>query len=297
MEIRTFADFQLKISSCVEVKVYRRFQDYFHHLFIAEANEFSCEIIHYKPSIKEFFKGRALGKICQDLIVYSEYDKIEEKILDFGNEDIFIVDRPDYPHTESDKRDAIERARSRIDESEYSFGANNCESFVNWIFTGENRSLQIETSTGKSMVADGFDSVLSCGVLRLSCNGLKSHGVINAIEKSRESVVKAVSPQGAHDITMITSNEATTTIVEIVEKVKVDATEICTAASVTGKTASVITNTSKDASLSKSLAVSTSKETSASAIKSYSRGRGKIVTKRCWKCQYCSSKTNHECNI
>ena len=77
------------------------------------------------------------------------------------------------------------------------------------------------------MVADGLDSVLSCGVLRLSCNGLKSHGVINAIEKSCESVVKAISTQGAHDITMITSNEATTTIVEIVEKVKVERNLYC----------------------------------------------------------------------
>ena len=43
--------------------------------------------------------------------------------------------------------DIVQRARSRLGESQYDLLNNNCEHFCNWCLRGESRSLQIESLT------------------------------------------------------------------------------------------------------------------------------------------------------
>lgn len=59
------------------------------------------------------------------------------------------VDR--FPGDEFQRQNAIRRALSRVGERAYSYIANNCEHFKNWVHYGENYSKQVEVAGNVSL--------------------------------------------------------------------------------------------------------------------------------------------------
>lgn len=60
------------------------------------------------------------------------------------------IDR--YPGPEHLRLEAVQRALSRVGERAYSYIANNCEHFKNWVHHGENRSKQVN-NVGNAVIA------------------------------------------------------------------------------------------------------------------------------------------------
>jgi hypothetical protein len=60
-----------------------------------------------------------------------------------------------FQGSEIERMEAVQRAKSRIGEKSYSYVANNCEHFKNWVQKGEHRSDQI---------SDAGDLALAMGV-------------------------------------------------------------------------------------------------------------------------------------
>lgn len=84
------------------------------------------------------------------------------KIFNFHKGDkVFIVNRQDYPNTVEDENLCIEKANSRVDECEYTASSNNCESYVNWVFTNDNSSKQSTESSQKHFSALVLDNSIS----------------------------------------------------------------------------------------------------------------------------------------
>jgi hypothetical protein len=52
-----------------------------------------------------------------------------------------------------DRREVVERARSRLGERSYRLLTNNCEHFCDWVLRGESRSRQVERLRGPSLAA------------------------------------------------------------------------------------------------------------------------------------------------
>lgn len=72
-------------------------------------------------------------------------------------------ERIDYfPGNEIERKSAIERAWARTGEKAYSYIANNCEHFKNWVHFGKNYSSQVDTAgnvalaTGAATLAGGL---------------------------------------------------------------------------------------------------------------------------------------------
>lgn len=66
---------------------------------------------------------------------------IKTSLSDFVNESHMMVNI--HPTRKYDARESIERAYSRLGETEYSLVSNNCEHFVNWCIQGRASSKQI----------------------------------------------------------------------------------------------------------------------------------------------------------
>lgn len=143
MNIYSIEDLKKYLRRCREITIYRPQLNYYHHIFVGDVNEFGCNLYHYKGNIASFW-FRPPAQIKKERLVFASYnDDIEEKkIFDFNKGDkVYIVNRNDYPKIE-DEEDCIQRAESRLGEKTYSVAFNNCESFVNWIFSGDNTSTQ-----------------------------------------------------------------------------------------------------------------------------------------------------------
>lgn len=70
------------------------------------------------------------------------------------------IDR--FPGPEHERKSAVRRAISRIGEKAYSYFANNCEHFKNWVHYGENRSQQVN-ATGN--IALGFGAGMAIAAI------------------------------------------------------------------------------------------------------------------------------------
>lgn len=79
---------------------------------------------------------------------------------------VFIVKRNDYPKSEVAENECIKRAEMRLSEQSYCAVCNNCESYVNWIFSGDNMSKQAEESVTMNIVGNTIDEAKSRGVQR-----------------------------------------------------------------------------------------------------------------------------------
>ena len=55
-----------------------------------------------------------------------------------------VINHPDYPKTDDEKKAAVECARASIRKGDYHLLFNNCEHFVTEVLTGKGRSRQAE---------------------------------------------------------------------------------------------------------------------------------------------------------
>lgn len=178
-----------KIRRCRELKIPRKNLNfsYTHHVFVGEVDDDGCDLYHYAPAFIPVFKLNSPGKITKVRLDYTKYKTCKEvrKIFDFDNGDVvIIVDRDDYPQDEESEEVCIKRANSRLGEERYSGSENNCESYVNWIFSNDNTSKQIKSSTSKQITGDAVDGLVSTGILHPAAHSVS--GAIHYFESSKD---------------------------------------------------------------------------------------------------------------
>lgn len=153
-EITNIDQFKQDIECCREVRIFRPW-GYYHHVFVGDVDKNGCDIYHYASSL--FFKGFPPAKIIKVRLHYETYDTCSEILAIFNfkkGDTVEIVNRPDYPKTEEDHKRCIEKAISRVGEMLYTASFNNCESYVNWIFSNDNSSKQASNKFFLSLCVD-----------------------------------------------------------------------------------------------------------------------------------------------
>lgn len=186
--IRSIDQFKLEIRCCRELAILRRKLDYTHHVFVGDVDDYGCDLYHYAFSVIPAFKFNSPGKITKVRLNYERYRACADilSIFNFDNGDlVFIVNRDDYPSDKISEKDCIKKANSRLGEEKYSASDNNCQSYVNWIFSNDNTSKQIKSSSSKRVVADAVDGLCSTGLLHPLMH--LASGVIHNSDTSKET--------------------------------------------------------------------------------------------------------------
>lgn len=129
---------------------------YFHHYIVIGWNDVKNKIIEYYVCFSNMIKGQ--GEVVERNISTTE---VEEAIR---SKCLFVIEAPDYPQSESEKKKALSRFWERFGEKAYSLAYNNCEHLVSYILTGNPFSEQIKKAgpLGKLFV-DSFDNCISHG--------------------------------------------------------------------------------------------------------------------------------------
>lgn len=158
--ITNIVEFKQNIRTCVELRIPRPTLDYSHHVFVGDVDEDGCYIYHYKSKSSLSLISFPPAKITKVRLQYKTYDTCSEilNIFNFHKGDkVEIVDRSDYQTTDS--RECIKRAESRCGESKYTASFNNCESYVNWVFSKDNSSKQAQNSLKNYFLTLGLDEL------------------------------------------------------------------------------------------------------------------------------------------
>lgn len=182
-----------KIQRCRELTINRNklhFQ-YTHHVFVGEKYDDGCDLYHYCMEIKAAVFCKFPVKIKKVKLIFENYLKCTEilEIFNVYQDEVSIVNRDDYPKNKEDEEKCIKRAESRVGEMMYSAVDNNCECFVNWIFSSANTSKQIEESFVEKVVGGGADGLLSSGIGRPTIH--TASGIIYHFQTSDKSSEKA----------------------------------------------------------------------------------------------------------
>lgn len=153
-EIRPFIEIQIPRSSR-----WFYFSPYKHHVFVSNTDADGCDIYHYTSTkSKVCCIPIPKGKIIKERLEYETYKA--SSLFDFDTGDVvIIVDRTDYPKTDAEKKECLKRANERLHEEKYSLSFNNCESYVNWIFSRDNTSSQVTESTRNQYLALVIDEL------------------------------------------------------------------------------------------------------------------------------------------
>lgn len=67
------------------------------------------------------------------------------------------IDR--FQGTEIQRKQAVNRALSRVGERAYNYFSNNCEHFKNWVHSGEHRSEQVKKAGDTALVASAGTAI------------------------------------------------------------------------------------------------------------------------------------------
>lgn len=191
--IKNTKQFEEEIRCCRELKIERHKCgiSYTHHVFVGKVDGEGCDLYHYAQAIKPFFKAKFPGKIKKVRLTFKEHDTCQETldIFDFDKDDVWIAERDDYPKDQKAEEKCIRKAESRLGEEMYSAINNNCESFVNWIFSNDNTSLQSENcDVIKKSVGNAIDGIGSSGILRPV--GYLTNGIFQQSKKSKQETSK-----------------------------------------------------------------------------------------------------------
>lgn len=175
--ILSISQFKQNIRRCRELKIPRTPFKYDHHVFVGNIDDAGCDLYHYTSKSSLSLKCSSAGKITTERLHYQNYiDDPKSKIrniFDFSkNEEVFIVNRDDYPDNEEEENKCISRANSRLGETKYSATFNNCECYVNWIFTNNNTSKQTKAGMLNYLCATLLDGVGSNGILNVLISSL-----------------------------------------------------------------------------------------------------------------------------
>lgn len=171
MEIKDVLGLKHHLRPCCQLTIQRKKYGYNHHVFIGSVDQFGCDIYHYKLVLKPLWKLNSPAQVTKARLDYSSYsdDKEIQKIFNFENgETVILVNRNDYPQNKDAEVNCIRRAESRVGARNYSVAFNNCESYVNWVFSGDNTSWEYENAPLlKQMFANVVD-VMASSVFKLS---------------------------------------------------------------------------------------------------------------------------------
>lgn len=171
MEIKDVLGLKHHLRPCCQLTIQRKKYGYNHHVFIGSVDQFGCDIYHYKLVLKPLWKLYPPAQVTKARLDYSSYsdDKEIQKIFNFENgETVILVNRNDYPQNKDAEVNCIRRAESRLGARNYSITFNNCESYVNWVFSGDNTSWEYENAPLlKQMFANVVD-VMASSVFKLS---------------------------------------------------------------------------------------------------------------------------------
>ncbi|XP_061167674.1 uncharacterized protein LOC133176579 [Saccostrea echinata] len=145
-----------KITKYVAHFAVKRSLGYFHHYIVAGWFDAKNKVFEYYVCFKNFFTGP--GQVAKNDISEEE---IEEAIAE---ENLYVIEAPNYPKTEYQKEQAKARCWKRLGEKAYTLASNNCEHLVNYIMTGLPYSEQImNAGVWKMIFVDSFDNVVCRG--------------------------------------------------------------------------------------------------------------------------------------
>lgn len=155
MEIKSIQCLRNRLRRCRHLTVYRKLLGYNHHVFVGNVNQSGCDIYHCKFALAPCLKLYFPAQVTKERLEYSSYSQNREiqKIFNFETGDrVVIVNRKDYPQSLDAENDCIKNAESRVGGRNYSPPYNNCESFVNWVFSGDNTSHEYESANSLKMI-------------------------------------------------------------------------------------------------------------------------------------------------
>lgn len=187
--IKNTKQFEEEIRCCRELKIerHRCGITYTHHVFVGKVDSEGCDLYHYAPAINPFFKGKFPAKIKKVRLTFKEHDTCQETlaIFDFNKDKVCIAERDDYPKDQKAEEKCIRKAESRLGEERYSVINNNCDSFVNKIFSNDNTSFQSENcDVIKKSLGNAIDGIGSSGILRPV--GHLANGIFQQSKKSKQ---------------------------------------------------------------------------------------------------------------
>lgn len=231
MEIKNIAYFKSHLQRCREVTIQRRL-GYKHHVFIGNVDQSGCDYYHYECSLKPLVRLCPPGFITKSRFDYCSYEKSKKLQNIFNFEDgktVVIVKRDDYPQSLDDEEKCINRAESRLGEMMYSMKFNNCDSYVNWIFTGDNTSNQYEkaplckkilANTGDGMTFIGLPFLFALFLKRvceLLCNIFTQHITVKRhmcfseiVKKHSTNVLCLCDNQKERNVSLLLTNSTKT---------------------------------------------------------------------------------------
>lgn len=163
--ITSIKQLKQEVRPCREIVIQRI--GYKHHVFVGNVDEYGCDLYHYSCNLESALEYNGLGKITR-IKLYFENRYCEEILkcnFDKGNK-LYLIQRDDYPNDEEAEKNCIKRAQLRVCEQKYFLVNNNCESYVNWIFSNDSTSKQITTCIMNRTVGNAFDGMFSTGILR-----------------------------------------------------------------------------------------------------------------------------------
>ncbi len=143
---------------------------YDHHMLVIQVTDPYYKrvlVIHYATP-----GGEMRGKLGKDNQIIEEERTIEETIEMAVYKDYVQIFNP---------VEAIERARSRLNEASYKLFSNNCESFINWALAGEDVTDQGKAAPVKIVAG----AAIGVGVAGAFVAGL--FGLSKLLSKDKES--------------------------------------------------------------------------------------------------------------
>lgn len=157
-EIRPFIELQIPRSSR-----WFYYSPYKHHVFVGSTDDDGCYIYHYTSTTNNLCViPIPKAKIIKEKLKYETYKA--SSLFDFDKGDVVIIaNRTDYPQSDEEKKECLKRAEERLWEEKYSISFNNCESYVNWIFSRDNTSSQVTESTRNQYLALVMDALKNVG--------------------------------------------------------------------------------------------------------------------------------------
>lgn len=186
--------FEQEIRCCRELEIPRYNDSYRHHVFVGRVDRRGCYLYHYESVSSGVEFPAQIRKVYLNFEKYRHNTSYKVRnIFNLNGENgvvMYIVKRTDYPKSEEAENECIKRAEMRLGEQRYCAVCNNCESYVNWIFSDDNTSKQVEKSGKKIIVGNIIEGTKSRGVQRQVSQTQKTLPVStkNIVDKIESSI-------------------------------------------------------------------------------------------------------------
>lgn len=181
----------------------KRSLGYFHHYIVTGWSSVQEKIIEYCVCFSNFCSSISSGpgEVIEKQISEDEIKK------DIADGILYVIESPEYPHTDKEREEAKERFFKRLGEKAYRLACSNCEHLITYILTGQPYSEQIkEAGPWKMLLVDTFDNFISCGKSTIA----KIFSCLLAV-KPVSSFVKAATNEVLNAASQLTLNSTSQT--------------------------------------------------------------------------------------